>query len=69
MNRTLLVARYCMCAAAAGACAAAISLRPPAQDIPRTVTATPGTAYLDCAVVQRDRVPEPDLLPPCSMLA
>lgn len=69
MNRTASVAKYCLFAAAAGACAVAMALRPPEQEIPRMVAATQGTAYLDCAVVQRDRVPEPDLEAPCSMVA
>ena len=69
MNRTASFATYCLFTAAAGACAVAMALRPPEQQIVRMVAATPGTAYLDCAVVQRDRVPEPDLVAPCSMLA
>lgn len=69
MNRTASIASYCLFAIAAGACAVTMTLRPPEHETHGMVAAPQGTAYLDCAVVQRDRVPEPDLLPPCSMLA
>lgn len=69
MARTLSFAKYCLIAAAAGACAAAIALRPPGHQVAGMVPTGQPVAYLDCAVVQRDRVPDPDLVAPCSMLA
>lgn len=69
MNRTASIASHCLAAIVAGTCAVTMTPRPPEQETLGMVSATQGAAYLDCAVVQRDRVPEPDLLPPCSMLA
>lgn len=69
MKNTVSFAKYCLIAASAGACAAAIALRPPEQEILKMAPAVQRTAYLDCAVVQRDRMVEPDLVAPCTMLA
>lgn len=66
---TVSFAKYFVFAAAAGACAVAIALRPPEQEILKMVPAVQRTVYLDCAVVQRDRMVEPDLVAPCTMLA
>lgn len=69
MKSTLSFAKYCLIAFASGACAAAIALRPPEQEILKMVPELQRTAYLDCAVVQRDRMVDPDLVAPCTMLA
>lgn len=69
MDRTVSVAGYCLFAVTAGACAVTMALRPPEQELLKTVSTTQGTAYLDCAVVQRNQGSEPDLVAPCSMLA
>ena len=69
MTRTPSFIKYCLIAAAAGACAVAIALRPPEQEILKMLPAAPEVASLDCAVVQRDRMSEPDLEAPCSMIA
>lgn len=69
MKNTVSFAKYCLFAAAAGACAAAMVLRPPEEEILKTLPALQRTAYLDCGVVQRDRLVDPDLEAPCTMLA
>jgi tripartite-type tricarboxylate transporter receptor subunit TctC len=69
MKRTVSAAKYCLFAAAAVACALAIALWPPEQEVLKLVPASPGTAYLDCARIQVERVSRPDLVAPCSVLA
>ncbi|MEJ5990456.1 hypothetical protein WG902_10680 [Ramlibacter sp. PS3R-8] len=62
-------AKYCVFAAAAAVCAVLIVLRPPEREILKMLPVTQRTAYLDCAVVQRDRTGDPDLEVPCTMFA
>ena len=68
MHRNLSIVKYCVLAAAAGACAAAIVLRPPEQEIEKLAPPGSPAAYLDCGRLP-DQVPEPDLEAPCSLVA
>ena len=68
MNRTVSVTKYCLSAAAAGACAAAIALWPPEERWLQRLPAATQTTYLDCARVLAEQL-EPDLVALCSVLA
>jgi hypothetical protein len=61
--------RYGACVSIAAACAAAIAMRPPPQELPDLRVAAADAAYLDCSRVSPGRVLEPDLVIVCSMVA
>jgi hypothetical protein len=68
MNSTVSFAKYCLFAAAAGACATAIAVWAPEQGIPEVFPSGNTTGYLDCARVLSERL-DPDLVALCSMQA
>jgi hypothetical protein len=69
MNSTRPVARYCVCVSAAVACAAAMAMRPPEQEVSNLGSRESRAAYLDCARISSGRVVEPDLVTLCFVVA
>lgn len=69
MNSSHPFVRYGVCVSAAAACAAAMAMRPPSQELPDLRAGEPAVAYLDCSRVSPGRVVEPDLVLVCSMMA